>query len=159
MIEDDGSEIRFFLKGKGVIYYEKIKSNAHNVMSVLRNFGTTETMRSELAEMGIPFSYPKPIQLLSYLVGIFSRKDSIVLDSFAGSGTTAHSIIQTNNKNRDTRRFILCQMPYESAKQEGDDENIARDITAERVRRVIEGYTDSKGKAVEGLEGGFQYCR
>lgn len=159
IIEDDGSLTRFYIKGKGVIYYEKEKPNAHNVMSVLRNFGTTEKMRSELAEMGIHFSYPKPLQLIQHVVGIFSDKNSVVMDSFAGSGTTAHSILKCNKAHGGSQKFILCQMPYESEQQRRNDENIARDRTAERVRRVIEGYTDSKGKTVKGLGGGFQYCR
>ncbi len=75
--------------------------------------------------------------------------DAIVLDSFAGSGTTGHAVLKQNAEDGGNRRFILVEM----------DENIARTVTAERVRRVAKGYTNAKGNAVEGLGGGFQFCR
>jgi site-specific DNA-methyltransferase (adenine-specific)/adenine-specific DNA-methyltransferase len=88
-------------------------------------------------------------------------KELVVLDSFAGSGTTAHAVLKQNAEDGGNRRFILVEM----------DENIARNVTAERVRRVIEGYTKAaltpnpspasgRGeKFVPGLGGGFQFCR
>jgi hypothetical protein len=149
LIEDDGSELHFFLSGRGVIYYEKIKPSAHSVLSVLRNFGTTEKMRGELESMGIHFSYPKPVRLVQYLLNLATDKDSIILDSFAGSGTTGHAVLKQNAEDGGTRKFILVEMEPE----------IADKITANRVKQVANGYTDSKGKAVEGLGGGFQFCR
>lgn len=95
------------------------------------------------------FDTPKPLGLLCELVDNTTSETSLILDSFAGSGTTAHAVLKQNAADGGERRFILVEM----------EPDIARDITAERVRRVIEGYTDSRGKAVEGLGGGFQYCR
>jgi hypothetical protein len=74
---------------------------------------------------------------------------SIILDSFAGTGTTAHAVLKQNAEDGGNRRFILVEM----------DESIARDVTAERVKRVAQGYTNSKGEKVEGLGGGFQFCK
>ena len=71
--------------------------------------------------------------------------DSIVLDSFAGSGTTAHAVLSLNKKDGGHRRIILVEL--------GD---YAENITAERVRRVITGYGEGK-KAVEGTGGGFSF--
>jgi site-specific DNA-methyltransferase (adenine-specific)/adenine-specific DNA-methyltransferase len=71
------------------------------------------------------------------------------LDSFAGSGTTAQAILKQNAEDGGHRRSILVEM----------DENIARTVTAERVRRVAQGYTNAKGQTVAGLGGGFQFCR
>ncbi|MDY0147465.1 MAG: hypothetical protein RBR56_05375, partial [Halothiobacillus sp.] len=76
-------------------------------------------------------------------------KDSLILYSFAGSGTTGHAVLKQNAEDGGNRRFILVEM----------DENIAQNVTRERVRRVAEGYTNAKGQAVEGLGGGFQFCR
>lgn len=76
-------------------------------------------------------------------------KDSIIMDSFAGSGTTAHAVLKQNAEDGGNRRFILVEM----------DEGIARDVTAERVRRVAQGYTNAKDQAVEGLGGSFHFCR
>jgi site-specific DNA-methyltransferase (adenine-specific)/adenine-specific DNA-methyltransferase len=71
------------------------------------------------------------------------------LDSFAGSGTTAHAVLKQNSEDGGNRKFILVEM----------DEKIARNVTAERVRRVAQGYTNAKGKKIEGLGGGFQFCK
>lgn len=118
--------------------------------------GTNEDASRELAEifgkeMGKTFPYPKPSSLVQYLVRAATHEDreAIVLDSFAGSGTTAHAVLKQNQDDGGRRRFILVEM----------DEGIARDVTAERVRRVAEGYRDGKGEPVAGLGGGFQFCR
>ena len=91
------------------------------------------------------FVTPKPSTLLQRILQIAADKDSIVLDSFAGSGTTAHAVLKLNAQDGGTRRFILVEtMDY------------AETITAERVRRVINGY-GTGSRAVEGLGGGFDY--
>lgn len=87
----------------------------------------------------VEFPFPKPPELIEFLLGLFDKKDALVLDSFAGSGSTAHAVLAANSKDEGTRRFILIEgEPY------------ANDITAERVRRVINGYS-FEGKAKEEL--------
>ncbi|MCC5842744.1 MAG: site-specific DNA-methyltransferase [Verrucomicrobia bacterium] len=95
------------------------------------------------------FDTPKPTRLLQRIIQIATDKGDMILDSFAGSGTTGHAVLKQNAEDGGTRKFILVEM----------EENIARDITAERVRRVSAGYADAKGKVVAGLGGGFQFCR
>jgi site-specific DNA-methyltransferase (adenine-specific)/adenine-specific DNA-methyltransferase len=95
------------------------------------------------------FAFPKPPELIAALIEQITDKDSLVLDSFAGSGTTGHAVLKQNAADGGNRKFILVEMLP----------NIARGITAERVRRVAGGYTNTKGDSVEGLGGGFQYCR
>ena len=81
------------------------------------------------------FNQPKPVQLIKYLIGLLpDNEDSIVLDSFAGSGTTAHAVLNLNAKDGGNRKFILVEM-----------EDYAESITAERVRRVIQGYEQTAG--------------
>ena len=58
--EGDGNTLRFYLSERGVVYYRRNREKARNILSVLRNFGTTEQMRSELERMDVPFQYPKP---------------------------------------------------------------------------------------------------
>jgi len=94
------------------------------------------------------FAFPKPISLVQRIVSYCAPPGSIVMDSFAGSGTTAHAVLKQNAEDGGNRRFILVEM----------DEDIARDVTAERVKRVAQGYTNGKGQPVEGLGGGFQFC-
>ncbi|MFK0165946.1 site-specific DNA-methyltransferase [Rhizobium sp. NPDC090279] len=79
------------------------------------------------------FATPKPVQLIKKILALASDKDSLVLDSFAGSGTTAHAVLEANRSDDGNRRFILVEM-----------EDYADRLTAERVRRVIKGY-DFKG--------------
>lgn len=96
---------------------------------------------------GKTFDFPKPSNLIKTLVQAFTDKDSLILDSFAGSGTTAHAVLKQNAEDGGNRRFILVEM----------DNTIAKTVTAERLKRVSQGYTNAKGKAVDGLGSGFQF--
>lgn len=80
------------------------------------------------------FDTPKPTRLISRILEIATDKDDIIMDSFAGSGTTAHAVLEQNAMDGGNRKFVLVEM-----------EEYAKDITAERIRRVIEGY-DYTGK-------------
>ena len=114
--------------------------------------GTTDTATKTVLEiMGrdATFETPKAVGLIQRILQIATDKDSLILDSFAGSGTTSHALLKQNAEDGGTRRFILVEM----------DEGIAQNVTAERVKRVATGYTNAKGNAVEGLGGGFQFCR
>jgi len=97
------------------------------------------------------FDFPKPYELISQLIEQTTEKDDIILDSFAGSGTTGHAVLAANAADGGNRRFILIEM----------EEKIATQVTAERLNRVINGY--NKGgditKPVVGLGGGFRFCR
>lgn len=101
---------------------------------------------AELKQLGIDFNYAKPIRLISYLMTLSKQgKDSIILDSFAGSGTTAHAVLNMNKADGGNRKFILVEMM-----------DYAESITAERVKRVIDGYGEGKN-AVEGTGGDFSF--
>ena len=91
------------------------------------------------------FNTPKPTSLIEYCLEQAIDEDSIVLDSFAGSGTTAHAVLNMNNADGGNRKFILVEM-----------EDYAETITAERVRRVIDGYGEGKN-AVDGTGGSFTF--
>jgi len=83
-----------------------------HVLSVLRNVGTSKATGKQLAEWGVAFSYPKPIRLIEYLVQIFTPPGSndLVMDFFAGSGTTAHAVMRANMRDDGHRNFILVQI-------------------------------------------------
>ncbi len=91
------------------------------------------------------FANPKDHEVLSRLIRYVAPRDALILDSFGGSGSTAHAVLDANRIDNGTRRFILIEMM-----------DYAETITAERVRRVISGY--GKGKhAIAGLGGDFSY--
>jgi len=100
----------------------------------------TKEITDILGKTGL-FDYPKPLRLINRIVQIATDKDAIILDSFAGSGTTAHAVLNMNKQDDGNRKFILIEMM-----------DYAETITAERVRRVIDGYAD-----VTGTGGGFDY--
>lgn len=106
--------------------------------------------------------YPKPPSLIRSLIRAATTGTDIILDSFAGSGTTAQSVIEQNALDGGRRNFILVQMPYDTKENQEGKFNICQKVTAERVRRVIQGYsyTTPKGKKekVEGLGGSFAYA-
>ncbi|MBF9222519.1 site-specific DNA-methyltransferase [Hymenobacter ruricola] len=91
-----------------------------------------------------PFSYSKPVNLLKMLIqaASYQRPDAVVLDFFAGSGTALHATMQLNAEDGGRRRCVLVT---------NNENNIAEEITYERNRRVIQGYTSLKGVAVPGL--------
>ena len=91
------------------------------------------------------FDTPKPLDLITRIVQLASSPDSIILDSFAGSGTTAHAVLQLNNHDGGNRKFILVEM-----------EDYAETITAERIRRVMQGVPQSKNFTL-GLGGAFDF--
>jgi len=118
--------------------------------------GNTQEAKKEIVKI-IPdetdvFITPKPTRLLQRIFQIATNPGDLVLDSFAGSGTTGDVVLQMNKEDDGNRHFILVEM----------DKNIAQNITAERLKRVAQGYTykDQKGnkKKEAGLGGGFRFC-
>ena len=87
--------------------------------------GDTHEAKSEMRTNGITFDTPKPTRLIEKILKLATDKNSLVLDAFAGSGTTAHAVLNLNAADGGNRKFILIEM-----------ENYAESITAERVRRV-----------------------
>lgn len=101
---------------------------------------------AELKNLQLNFNYAKPVRLIEYMLRISQQdSNSIILDSFAGSGTTAHAVLNMNKIDGGNRKFILVEMG-----------NYADTITAERVKRVINGYGTEKN-ATEGTGGNFSY--
>lgn len=109
--------------------------------------GHTQEATQEVANIlgKAMFDYPKPVRLLTRILKLASSPNAVILDSFAGSGTTAHAVLNMNKADGGHRKFILVEM--------GD---YADTTTAERVKRVINGYGKDKN-AVEGTGGNFSY--
>lgn len=120
------------------------------------NVGHTQEAKKEVIQIldfkdsESVFITPKPTRLLERIIQIASNPGDIILDSFAGSGTTGHAVFKLNHLNQEIepRRFILVEMDF----------TIAQEITAERVRRAATGFRNSKGEDIAGIGGGFRFC-
>lgn len=105
----------------------------------------TNVLKELFPELAKAFDYPKSVDLIQTVIQAVTNEEDIILDSFAGSGTTAHAVLNMNKSDGGNRRFILIEMM-----------DYADSITAERVKRVIHGYGEGK-KSVEGTGGDFSY--
>jgi adenine-specific DNA-methyltransferase len=91
----------------------------------------------------VDFAYPKAIDLLTHILNISSLNNSIIIDFFAGSGTTLHATMALNAEDNGNRQCILVT---------NNENNICEEVTYERNKRVIQGYTNAKGVVIDGLE-------
>ena len=129
--------------------FEKIRDKQRSIgwNTWLDSYGFNSDGTRELKEIfgEKVFETPKPSSLIKWLISLHEDENSIILDSFAGSGTTAHSVLKLNAEDGGRRKFILIEtMDY------------AETITAERVRRVMQGY-EAGAKTVAGLGGSFDF--
>ena len=145
---------RFFFSknGQGGIarktYLERVGGIPPTNLWQHNEVGHTDEAKKELMAIfdgKSPFDTPKPTRLLERILRIAAGPDALVLDSFAGSGTTAHAVLKMNAEDGGNRRFILVEMM-----------EYAESITAERVKRVIAGYGEG-AKAVAGTGSSFGF--
>jgi adenine-specific DNA-methyltransferase len=149
------NRIVFGKTGKSKPQFKRFKSEAEekgtNIFTIWDDVetateGTKEIM--ELFEDRKVFDTPKPVSLIERILELATTPNSIVLDSFAGSGTTAHAVLSLNKRDGGNRKFILVEV-----------EGYADKITAERVRRVISGVPTTSDETLrEGLGGSFTFC-
>ncbi len=140
--EDDSKIIEIKL------YASEYRSKLSSVIDLDTRLGSYE-LKDIFSEHQRVFDFPKPSQLIHHLVSFATDKDSVILDSFAGSGTTAQAVLALNKEDGGNRRFVLIEC-----------ENYVDSITAERVRRVIKGVPSAKDASLKaGLGGTFSYFR
>ena len=143
----------FFTKGgKGGIarktYLENVGGRVPTNLWMYEEVGHTDEAKKEILAIfggNATFDTPKPTRLIEHVLKIAGDKDTLILDSFAGSGTTAHAVLKKNQADQGSRRFILVEM--------GD---YAEATTAERMKRVIQGYGKGK-KQIPGTGGNFSF--
>ncbi len=132
------------------VFLKDLKNRFTGFSSVVGDGVYTRNGTQEIEEVfgSRAFEFPKSYKLVQQLVLQGCPNDGIVLDSFAGSGTTAHAVLKLNEQDGGRRKFILVEC-----------EDYADTTTAERVRRVIEGVPRAKDKSLrDGLGGSFTYC-
>ena len=144
-IQSDLNDLHFEKSDKSFCIYTKRRCfDLTNFKDIITNIGGGNRL---LTEIGLNFPNTKPINLVKLLINSSVHKNSIILDSFAGSGTTAHAVLDLNKEDGGNRKFILIEC-----------EEYADTTTAERVRRVINGVKTAKDKNLQtGLGGSFSY--
>ncbi len=145
-IEKNKKSGKYTVNYKQYLKSENGKTRGKKIYSIIEDY-YTQHGTNELTNIfgGKTFNFPKPPDLIKSFLELTTQKESIILDSFAGSGTTAHAVLNLNKQDGGKRKFILVEM-----------EDYAENITAERVKRVINGYGEDK-KTVEGTGGSFNY--
>jgi len=132
------------------VYYqeEAIKRiKERSILYELANTGDATKMLTDIFGKKDVFENAKPVELVKFFIRYTTNKNSFILDSFAGSGTTAHAVLGLNKEDGGNRKFILVEC-----------EDYADKITAERVRRVIKGVPNARDEKLrEGLGGTFSY--
>jgi DNA modification methylase len=133
------------------IYIDEYKSKLPSIYELDGRRGANE-LRAMFPESKRTFNNPKPIELVAELISFVTKEDDIVLDAFAGSGTTGHAVLEQNRHDASRRKFILVEM----------DVGIASEITSKRLQKAIEGYTkpgrSGNSTAVLPLGSGFRFC-
>jgi adenine-specific DNA-methyltransferase len=119
----------------------RLKRALENELEPELLIGTNEDAEAEITSFNLQFDNPKPTSLIKFLIKIATiyDKSAIILDSFAGSGTTGQAVLELNNEDKIDRKFILVEL----------EDKIAKDITAERVKRAIRKYD---------YKDGFEFC-
>lgn len=136
------------LSKKGVLSYKRSNYNREvppNFIDSNVGVDTTENAGRQLTDIFDNqklFDYPKPTSLIMYLINFVERNNLKILDFFAGSGTTLHAVMQLNAEDGGKRQCILCT---------NNENGICENVTYERNKRVINGYTKPNGEHVEGL--------
>jgi adenine-specific DNA-methyltransferase len=148
-------------KGYFVAQYERDRIqifHKYREQQVLKNVWTDKRYQSEFHGTNLlkdilgktTFNYPKSLYAVEDILKITTNTNSIILDFFAGSGTTGHAVLELNKEDRGNRKFILCT---------NNENNICTDVCYPRVKKVIKGYKNLKGERVEGLSGNLKYFK
>lgn len=118
-----------------------------------KEVGHTQDAKKELKELfngEDRFATPKPVSLIKRVLSLVGNKQSIVLDFFAGSGSTGQAVLELNKEDGGNRQFILCT---------NNENNICTEVCYPRIEKVIKGYKNSKGEKVHGLGGNLKYYK
>lgn len=140
-------------KNNGWNVYEKSRKTTTKAKSI---WDETE-MRTERGTIVLRdifhkavFDHPKPVELIEKILKLATKKNALVLDFFAGSGTTGHAVLELNKKDRGDRQFILCT---------NNENNICTNTCYPRIKKVIKGYINLKKKKVKGYGGNLKYFK
>lgn len=141
-------QFRIFKKRRLIGAYRKPKTIWHEPKYDASSNGIM--ILRQILGRGDHFSYPKSLYAVKDILEITTAKKSIVLDFFAGSGTTGHAVLELNREDHGKRQFILCT---------NNENNICTNVCYPRIKKIINGYTDLNGQMRFGLGGNLKYFR
>jgi adenine-specific DNA-methyltransferase len=136
------------LKGDYKIKQQEIAGDDQNV----GNFIDLPSVQgaNEIKKLDLKFNNPKPLGLIEHILTIGSPKNALVLDFFAGSGTTGHAVLNLNSSSNANRKFILVT---------NNENNICEDVTFPRIKKAIKGFKEPNGNSVAGLGENLRYFK
>ncbi len=139
-------------------FLSEAKEKGSTPKSIWDDVGTTTNGTQELEDIfgEKVFNNPKPVSLIKRIIELSTNKDSVVLDFFAGTGTTAHAVLEMNAEDKGNRSFILCTNNEDN---NGSGHKICTDICYPRISKVINGYTSMNKEKVKGLGGNLKYLK
>lgn len=151
-IINETDDLEFIKNGNTYKIFTKIRDiNTTTIKDIITNINTNsggQELRNVFGKK--TFTFPKPVDLILFLLEFSSSENSTILDFMAGSGTTGHALLELNKQDGGNRNFILCT---------NNENKIAEKITYKRLKRVIKGYKNKKDEKVEGLGGNLSYYK
>lgn len=149
LVDEKGNKAKWNVYTKQYLSTVEIRGYVPN--NFLGDF-TNTSATFDVKDLDIGFRYPKPVDLIKYLIKLsfFYNTNATVLDFFAGSGTTAHAVLELNKEDGGNRKFILCT---------NNENNICTEVCYPRVKKIIKGYKNLNGGSVEGLGGNLKYFK
>jgi adenine-specific DNA-methyltransferase len=138
ILDSKGQETRFELTKSGAIEAVKVRGKPSHVISSLSGLGGPQKAFNEIVDLGVVFDdYPKPVQLVEYFISMIGGNNFTILDFFAGSGTTAHAVMNSNTFDSGTRKFIAIQLDEktnESSEARKKGFSFISEITKQRIK-------------------------
>jgi len=141
-------QLRIFKKRRLIGAYRKPKTIWHEPKYDASSNGIM--ILRQILGRGDHFSYPKSLYAVKDILELTTSRNSIILDFFAGSGTTGHAVLELNKEDRGNRQFILCT---------NNENNICTNVCYPRIKKIIKGYTDLDGQMRFGMGGNLKYFR
>ena len=139
------------IKDKWTVHFKQRQPEGYKPRSLITEYGTTSDGALELKNIFKKtniFDNPKPVDLIKFFLKFSPSKNSVVLDFFAGSGTTAQAVLELNKEDGGQRKFILCT---------NNENNICEEITYQRVKTVITGKRQDGSDYSEGIPANLKY--
>ena len=156
-LDQNGNQSAWGIRKK--IFKEELTDENYDVLSDFLDAFNNAMGTAEVDELEIPFSYPKPSALVKYLIERVTTKDSVIMDFFSGSSTTAHAVLNLNKEDGGRRKYIMVQLPEKVDEKSEAFIQGYRDICEigkERIRRAGNKIKKDSSLTIEEMDFGFR---